>query len=163
MQSQQEIYFFGAKTNGFLSQHYLTKFSDGVNEYSSAEQYMMYQKAALFGDKAIAEKILAEKSPTKIKALGRKIKGFNESKWDERKYVIVTMGNMHKFSHNHNLGKRLVETGDAVLIEASPFDRVWGIGYGATNAPTKRDKWGQNLLGRALMEVRANLRTMYYA
>lgn len=68
-------------------------------------------------------------------------------------------GNYLKFTQNESLRKRLLETGDRELAEASSFDRVWGIGYSAGEAAkAPRDSWGQNLLGKALVRVRERTR-----
>ena len=95
-----------------------------------------------------------------IKALGREIRDFDQEKWDERKYPIVLKGNIAKFSQNEPLKEFLLETGGAVLAEASPYDRIWGIRLAADD-PLAMDpkKWkGENLLGFALMETRDHLR-----
>lgn len=127
--------------------------------FTSAEQYMMYMKAVTFKDFDIADKILNETVPKKIKALGRKVKNFKNKKWNSVKFDIVKEGNIYKFSQNKDLKKALRDTGDKILVEASPYDRIWGIGMGRSN-PDVYDpsKWkGQNLLGKALMDVREYL------
>lgn len=148
-------FFFRSRSP--FSQWHRCKFSDGVNTYCSAEQYMMYQKAMLFGDEEIAAKILASGDQKKIKALGRKVKGFDEKKWIKHREEIVYQGNLLKFSGK--LKKVLLDTGDAILVEASPYDKIWGIGMAATNRfATDPTKWkGLNLLGKALMRVRDTL------
>ena len=131
---------------------------DGVS-YSSAEQFMMAEKARTFGDVDTLEKILAAKLPRKIKALGREVKGFDGKKWDSVKSDVVVRGNMAKFSQNRELLSFLLGTGDAMLVEASPEDCIWGVGLKESDRDIlDPDKWkGENLLGRALMEVRAKL------
>jgi ribA/ribD-fused uncharacterized protein len=132
---------------------------------------MMYQKATLFGDSAIAQKILATKSPRLVKTLGRKVNNFDASLWDERKYRVVCDGNYLKFTKKladsdeesstasgFDLKQALLDTADSELVEASPFDRVWGIGFAKENAGHNRKEWGENLLGKALMEVRDRIR-----
>ena len=117
---------------------------------------MMAEKARLCKDEATLEKILAAKSPAQAKALGRTITGFDSTLWDTHKSDIVTTGNLHKFSQHEALRGFLLSTGNRVLVEASPVDRVWGIGLAGNDAHIGNPlKWkGENRLGYALMEVR---------
>ena len=96
----------------------------------------MYRKAILFNDQEIADKVLLEPIPSKQKALGRKVKGFDNKKWNEVREKIVEEGNWWKFTQpkEGDLKKMLLETGDRLLVEASPYDKIWGVGYGAANA-----------------------------
>lgn len=131
---------------------------DGV-AYPTAEHYMMAEKARLFGDQEILERILAAPEPSQAKALGRKIRGFQGGIWDERRLAIVVEGNLAKFSQHADLRAYLLSTAPRRLVEASPVDRVWGIGLAADD-PRARDpeQWqGLNLLGEALMRVRDRL------
>ena len=145
-----------AVTETCLSQWYPCQFEvEGVT-YTSAEQYMMAEKAKLFGDEEIRAEILNTDDPRMCKALGRKVKNFDKAVWNKEKEHIVRKGNTKKFLQNSALRSFLLSTGDKVLVEASPTDRVWGIGMGKNN-PDALDpqKWrGQNLLGFALMNVR---------
>ncbi len=150
----------GKVTKACLSQWYPCCFViDGI-AYCCTEQYMMAQKALLFDDRKTHEKIMASNQPKEIKALGREIKNFEQGKWDEHKYQIVLNGNIAKFSQNERLKGFLLGTGDAVLAEASPYDRIWGICLSADSPSAKAPKcWqGENLLGFALMETRDVLR-----
>ncbi len=100
-------------------------------------------------------------NPKTHKALGQKVSNFNEAKWNEHKLAIVEQGNYHKFTISEdaeNLRGLLLDTGDRELVEASPRDKVWGIGFAEKDAPKSRYKWGKNLLGVALMNVRKRLR-----
>ncbi|MDE7223729.1 MAG: NADAR family protein, partial [Acetatifactor sp.] len=122
--------------------------------------FMMAQKAELFGDEEIRKQILESQTPDHIKALGRKVRGFDQELWDKVKYAIVLNGNWCKFSQNRRLQSFLLSTGDSVLVEASPYDTIWGIGLSADSPDAQKPQsWcGQNLLGFALMEVRDELR-----
>ena len=119
----------------------------------------MAEKARLFGDDEVREKIATAVGPGKAKALGRQVHGFREEVWVEHRFGIVVTGNHAKFSQNEELRSYLVTTGTKVLVEASPGDRIWGIGMGKDNErATDPMRWrGLNLLGFALMEVRAHL------
>ena len=171
MDKDKCVFFWGACKNanpnngyanlhkGCLSQWQKCSFEiDGVS-YSSAEQYMMAEKARTFGDDETLEKILSAKLPMKIKALGREVRGFDGKKWDSVKFEIVVRGNMAKFSQNRELLSFLLGTGDAMLVEASPKDCIWGVGLKESDRDIlDPDKWkGENLLGKALMEVRSKL------
>lgn len=147
--------------NGYLSNWYLSAFECAGIRFSSMEQYMMYKKAELFGDTKTAAEILAEGDPAAIKALGRRVHGFNESVWTGQREAVVTGGLLEKFSQNAGLKEMLLATGMRELAECAVRDRIWGIGIGMSD-PLRFDRksWlGQNLLGRCLMRVRDRLRS----
>lgn len=148
------------EANGFLSNWYLSDFTiDGI-AYSSMEQYMMYQKAVLFGDEEIAGQILETTNVGKIKALGRAVKGYNDVIWNGLRQIIIYDGLMQKFLQNEELKHSLLATGNAVLAECAVQDRIWGIGCSMKDE-RRQDmaKWnGQNLLGFSLMRVRDMLK-----
>ena len=150
--------FWGANNDyGCFSQWYDCSFEDGNGvQYKNAEQYMMASKAKLFKDEETFNLIMAEANPRDIKKYGRMIKNFEDSRWNEFKCDIVVAGNIYKSTQNKDLEKTLIETGDAVLVEASPYDKIWGIGLGPDDSDAKTpSKWkGENLLGFCLMEVR---------
>ena len=132
---------------------------DGVH-YPTAEHFMMAGKARLFDDEEHLAAILECGHPGEAKKLGRKVLNFDPEAWDQQRLKIVVVGNLAKFEQNPELGAYLVGTGDRVLVEASPRDRIWGIGLGRDNpdAQDPRTWRGLNLLGFALMEVRSNLK-----
>ncbi|WP_203924264.1 NADAR family protein [Rugosimonospora africana] len=133
---------------------------DGVR-YASAEHYMMVGKARLFGDETTAQRMLATTKPGAVKALGRQVRAFDDATWDAHRFDLVTDGNVAKFGQHPDLRDYLLRTGDRVLVEASPVDRVWGIGLAAAD-PLAADptRWrGRNLLGFALMRAREILTT----
>lgn len=131
---------------------------DDVN-YPTAEHFMMAEKARLFADEETREKILRAVSPEAAKQLGRQVRGFDERAWQEARFPLVIEGNLAKFSQQPALGRFLIKTHNKVLVEASPVDRIWGIGLGADDAQAENpEKWrGLNLLGFAPMEVRQRL------
>jgi ribA/ribD-fused uncharacterized protein len=149
----------GAAGPGCLSQWWPAEFTvDGV-AYPTAEHWMMAGKARLFADDDGLAAVLAAKSPAAAKAAGRKIRDFDAQKWADARYDIVVEGNLAKFGQHDDLREFLISTGDRVLVEASPYDRVWGIGMGPNNPDVAHPlKWrGLNLLGFALMDVRERL------
>lgn len=149
----------GAVGKSCFSQWYPAGFELDGDRYATAEHWMMAGKARLFGDAAIAARVLASDDPAEVKALGRKIAGFDETLWAQRRYPLVVAGNRAKFAQNPALAAFLLGTGAQVLVEASPVDAVWGIGLAADHADaTRPERWrGLNLLGFALMDVRAQL------
>ena len=128
--------------------------------YTTAEQYMMAEKAKLFGDEEIRQQILRERDPMTCKRLGRKVRDFEKEVWDARCGDIVVAGNIAKFSQNPEMKAFLMATGNAILAEGAPRDRIWGIGMGKNNPLAQNpSNWkGKNLLGFALMEARDALR-----
>ncbi|MBG0832604.1 NADAR family protein [Planomonospora sp. ID67723] len=145
---------------GCLSQWWPADFTvDGVL-YRSAEHFMMAAKARLFGDEETASAIVAAGHPKKAKDLGRRVRGFDEQAWARARFDLVVRGNLAKFGQNPELGEFLLGTGERVLVEASPVDRIWGIGLAADDERAGRpEQWrGLNLLGFALMEARHALR-----
>ncbi|TNY36228.1 NADAR family protein [Thermomonospora catenispora] len=143
-----------------LSQWWECPFTvDGVT-YRSAEHWMMAHKALLFGDERAFARILRAEHPAEAKRIGRQVAGFDEATWAERRWEIVVSGNVAKFGQNPELGAYLLGTGDRILVEASPLDRVWGIGLAADDErASSPSRWrGLNLLGFALMEARSRLR-----
>jgi ribA/ribD-fused uncharacterized protein len=120
---------------------------------------MMWRKARLFGDERTASRIRQARSPREAKALGREVKSFDETVWVAHRWDVVVSGSMAKFDSAPDFRRFLTATGDRVLVEASPVDRIWGIGVAADNeAAQDPNRWrGLNLLGFALMEARATL------
>ncbi|GII72929.1 hypothetical protein Sme01_54050 [Sphaerisporangium melleum] len=145
---------------GCLSQWWPAEFVvDGI-AYPTAEHFMMAGKARLFGDEETAAAIVAAGHPKQAKDLGRRVRGFDEERWVATRFGLVVRGNLAKFGQHADLREFLLGTGERVLVEASPVDRVWGIGLAADDERAENpEQWqGLNLLGFALMEVRRLLR-----
>lgn len=123
--------------------------------FANSEQAFMWEKADRFSDKAIAQRVLVETNPMQAKRLGRAVSNYCDVFWGRKRYRIMVEVLKAKFANEH-LNKLLMETGDKVLVEASKYDSVWGIGIDINDkrAEDKRNWRGQNLLGKALMEVR---------
>jgi ribA/ribD-fused uncharacterized protein len=126
-------------------------------------RYMMHRKALLFApNDPTAHAILSPNSPAPhprvLRELGRKIPNFSEEIWEKHRFEIVVEGNYLKFTQDAALKAQLLATEEREIVEASPRDRIWGVGYGAKNASANRRKWGMNLLGKAIMEVRERIR-----
>ena len=149
----------GGVGKGCLSQWWEARFEVEGISYPSAEHYMMAEKASLFADRAARDRILAAQSPGAAKAIGREVAGFDAELWQAHRFEIVVAGNVAKFGQTRALRAFLLGTGTRVLVEASPRDRIWGIGLAANDADAADpSRWqGENLLGFALMEARARL------
>jgi ribA/ribD-fused uncharacterized protein len=146
-----------------LGQWQQSYFEVDMDTYSCAEQYMMAEKARLFEDEDAEAQIMQAVHPKEMKALGRKLKNFDQNIWDKAKYSVVLNGNYYKFAQNKEMRDFLLATGNKVLVEASPLDTIWGIGLreGDTKAQNPATWRGTNLLGFALMEVRDELKKIY--
>ncbi|WP_069170428.1 NADAR family protein [Streptomyces griseus] len=152
----------GRISESCLSQWWPSPFTVGEITYASAEHWMMAGKARLFGDAEAAERAVAASSPAAAKKVGRLVRGFDEDVWVRERYALVVAGSVHKFGQDPALRAYLAGTGERVLVEASPLDRIWGIGLGRDDPRTADPAaWrGLNLLGFALMEARARLRAV---
>jgi len=131
---------------------------DGV-WYNCSEQWMMAEKARIFNDTATLAKIMASPDPKEQKAYGRLVQGFDKAKWDAVARDVVYKGCLAKFSQNPDLKAALLATEGTTMVEASPVDKIWGIGL-KKDDPRVRDRsqWcGQNWLGQVLDRVRAEL------
>jgi ribA/ribD-fused uncharacterized protein len=147
--------------SGPFSNWHPSEFTVFDTDYNCAEQAMMHQKALMFNDIDSAEKIMKTNDPQKQKALGRGVKGFVESEWIDNRYDIVYTLLVEKFRQNVELLDILLDTDELHIVEASPYDKVWGIAMGVDKYPEILDKnnWkGDNLLGDILMDVRYDLR-----
>ena len=157
---QDIICFHNAdEMNGYLSNWFLSDFIKDEIIFSSMEQYMMYQKAKLFGDLEIAEQILKTSNAAKIKAFGRSVKNYNDTIWNGTRQIIVYEGLLEKFRQNNELCKKLIETKQCILAECAVQDKIWGIGLSMKDERRfDINEWkGQNLLGFTIMSVREKL------
>lgn len=149
------VFFFG----GPFSQWASCKFEVAGKEYDSTEQYMMAQKALYFKDIEAYERIMSTSNPRDQKAIGREIKGFDIPQWQMVCEDIVYTANVAKFTQNEELRQTLIESGDRIIVEASPYDKIWGIGLAEGDPRCENSNlWeGKNLLGIALMRVRETI------
>jgi ribA/ribD-fused uncharacterized protein len=149
----------GSIGTGCLSQWWPSAFTVEGVRFATAEHYMMWRKALLFGDEESAVRIVAASHPRQAKMLGRRVRGFDEQTWADERRAIVREASVAKFGQRAELRDFLLGTGKRILVEASPTDRIWGIGLAATDERVADPaQWrGLNLLGFALMEARAQL------
>jgi ribA/ribD-fused uncharacterized protein len=150
----------GSLGRGCLSQWWPSPFAVGGITYLTAEHWMMAEKARLFHDAEAERAAIAAPNPALAKAAGRTVRAFDDQIWERERFEIVIRGSVHKFSSTPELRAYLTNTGERVLVEASPRDKVWGIGMSARAEDAENPSaWrGLNLLGFALMEARARLR-----
>ena len=161
MNANETIFFYKeGEEYGFLSNWYPTVFYAEGLRFTSTEQYLMYQKAKLFGDTDMAEKIMASSDQGEIKHYGRLVRGFDGVIWNGFRPIIMYKGLMHKFTQSPLLREELLATGDAVLAECTERDVNFATGLNIHDAARfDRNNWkGQNILGFALMAVREELR-----
>ncbi|MEM6581626.1 MAG: NADAR family protein [Pseudomonadota bacterium] len=158
------VFFWGHKKHSVVSkscfsQWYDSPFEAEGNRFLTAEHYMMYRKAILFSDAEAASRLLKASNPGEAKSIGREVRTFDQATWEASRYRIVVEGNLQKFRCHADLGEFLINTGSRVLVEASPTDRIWGIGLSEDQPEAQNPNlWrGLNLLGFALMEVRHEL------
>lgn len=144
-----------------FSQWYPSDFVIANTLFRNAEQFMMYCKAACFGDMQSANAILATIDPVIIKKIGRAVKPFTADEWSEVAPYFVELGNIEKFRQNPRLQEFLISTGDKILVEASPYDKIWGIGLKEEDPRALHEyQWkGKNQLGQILMSVRNRFKT----
>ena len=160
------VFFKPDKKFGEFSNWYLKDFYVNGIKYCCMEQYMMAQKALVFEDDYNYDLIMESTEPSDIKYYGRQVENFNDDIWNKVKYEIIKQGLFNKFNQNEDLKKLLINTNDKFIGECNKFDLVWGTGltvYDMINNEYDLDKLpGQNLLGKALMEVREELKTRAY-
>ena len=160
--TDKHVLFWGEwPSNWYRAEFNAEVLIDGKKEtkhFYNSEQYFMYMKAIIFGDYEIAEKILATKDPKKAKELGRIVRNYDDKVWNDMRYKVMVDANKAKYSQNEDLKKLITsdEFKGKGYCEASPVDRVWGLGLGENDPLADDEKnWkGQNLLGKALDEVR---------
>lgn len=153
-------YTFFWETTSAFSQWHPARFVDASGvQFHAAEQYMMFHKALLFKDYASSQKILHARHPREQKDLGRQVLGFEPVRWEQAREQIVYQGNKLKFLQNSSMLGELLATAGTELVEASPDDCIWGIGWRATD-PQAQDpsQWrGLNLLGKVLTQLREDI------
>ena len=155
MSKLKYIFFYGGPFSNFEPAPFM---ADGLR-FATSEQYFMYQKALTFSDAVSMGKILATSNPGIAKMLGRKVKGFNLAQWNKVKYGIMLDACRYKFSQNPRLRIELLKTVGSELVEASPTDKVWGIGLSEWDPRRlNQSQWrGENLLGKVLDQVRSDI------
>lgn len=165
--TERYVFFFGfdgPEPECALQQWYPSPFTEKdaqtgeEKHFKTSEQYMMYHKALLMHDEEVAERILAAETPGEAKGLGREVRDFDQQVWEENCDRVVEEGQFLKFGSSEELKEVLLGTGEREIVETSPNDRFWGIGFNSEEAEGREGEWGQNRLGKALMRARERLR-----
>ncbi|SAK83422.1 Swarming motility protein YbiA [Caballeronia arationis] len=157
-QHGQYLAFF--HDSDILSHWHRCEFTYMSLTFNHVEKFMMYAKANMFKDIETRDRILKTDTPMACKKLGRQVKGFDPAVWDKYKYRIILVGNREKYKQNPGLGRFLLDTDPNILVEGNPYDRIYGVGLHKDD-PAIGDpaNWrGENLCGRAIMEVREELK-----
>jgi ribA/ribD-fused uncharacterized protein len=151
------VYFWGDPTFSNWGEARIV-YKDKI--FGNTEQAFMWEKAKFFGDEKIAEEILKNDNPSVAKKLGRKVKNFDNESWIINSFTFMISVNIAKFTQHEKMRKILLSTGDKTIVEASPYDKIWGVGlHWNDDEILDEHKWqGMNLLGKALMEVRTKLK-----
>jgi conserved hypothetical protein, ribA/ribD-fused len=139
----------------FADPYYVPLENDPI-EFTSSEQMFMWFKAVFFGDDEMAEKILQSQTPQEARDLGQLVRNYNDEKWDKVRVDRMRTAVRYKFYQNEDLRKRLMDTKyeGKTFVEASYYDRIWGVGYNENDAPDHVDNWGRNELGKILTDLR---------
>ena len=153
--TDEYVGFWGSVFSNFCDEHPIQYKS---RKWLTSEHIFMYEKAMFFGDTEIAKKIMEAETPQKAKRLGKKVAPFNEEEWAKVREEKMLAALRAKFNIEEYKDS-LLETGDRIIVEASPFDKIWGIGFDEDNMlKVSKDKWGLNLLGKCLMIIREEIR-----
>lgn len=164
LETEDTIYFWGGILSNWASYQTKSRLHQeqaGTVDFGCSEQYMMAQKALLFHDYGAFYDVMNTTSPAEQKSIGRRVEGYTDAIWAPQARRLSYIGIYDKFQQNWKIGDKLLSTGDKLLVEASPTDRRWGIGYNYLQAEYNRDKWGMNWLGQCLMQARHDLRYGY--
>jgi ribA/ribD-fused uncharacterized protein len=150
------VYFYGRSSP--FSKHHVSPFVVKGEKYACVEQFIVAEKARLFGDDDILALVMKEKTPAGLQHLEREIRDYDHEVWKKKRFGVACRGLIAKFGQDQELFAKLMETGDKHVAEANPWDRVWGVGLGAVRA-SRGEPWrGKNLLGKAVMTARRLLR-----
>lgn len=159
--TDKHVFFWGQYLSNWHEAPFTVEYEGKKYRFHNTEQYFMFVKAKTFGDDEIAKEIIVKgKNPAIAKALGRKVKNYDDKVWNEKRYQVMLEANMEKYTQNEILKNSLLNKkyDGKHFVEASPYDTIWGIGVGEKEAKDDESNWrGTNLLGKVLDEVRNKL------
>lgn len=161
---EEPVFFFSGNPalnaqKEFSNMHEASIQVDGIT-FPTVEHYFQWSKAKMFGDVDIQNKILKTASPKSVKSYGKKVKGFQDDAWNEKKDSIMRTAVKAKLMQHPDILKKLRETGTRPIAEADPRGKYWGIGTSADTSKAKDpSRWpGKNVMGKILMELRDELK-----
>lgn len=164
LEDVKTIYFWGGIFSNWAKYSFTAPLQKNATpiEFNCSEQYMMAVKAELFGDEDAFSFIMEATSPATQKAAGRRIIGYTDDVWNPVARDMSYTGVYEKFRQNDKIRDLLISTGDKLLVEASPMDKKWGVGFDHLNAVGREKDWGLNWLGQNLMKARDDIRLGTY-
>ena len=152
------VFFYKSWLSNYQKTNIKVIWKDNEYNFVTTEQGFMFIKALTFGDDKTAKKILNTEDPNICRKLGRQVKGYNDKEWAKVRYDIFYMLNFEKYTQDKELQKKLLDPkfDNKIFVEASPIDRIWGVGYGENDdrIEYREFDWGRNHLGRIITNIR---------
>lgn len=144
------VLFFG--NNDICSNFYLCPLWYEGHKFHSSEQLFMYLKAKTFEDWDTMKEIIECKTPREAKALGRKVRNYNDKVWDSMRDKCMYITVLAKFMQCREFKEFIIDNSEKTFAEASPYDSIWGIKL-SEDDPRALDpsQWkGENRLGKCI-------------
>ena len=156
------VFFYKDWLSNYQRTNFTVEWNGTSYTFSSTEKGFMYIKAITFGDSVTASKIMKTDDPNQCRKLGRQVKGYKDNVWEKVRYDVFYKLNWAKYTQDKELQKKLLDPkfDNKIFVEASPIDKIWGIGYAEDNPNIElaKDYWGKNYLGRILTNIRKRLK-----
>lgn len=161
--TDEYVFFYKDWLSNYQKTNFTVEWKGTTYTFSSTEKGFMYIKAITFGDLATASKIMKTDDPNQCRKLGRQVKGYKDSEWEKIRYDVFYTLNWAKYNQDKELQKKLLDPqfDGKKFVEASPIDKIWGIGYAENNPNIEYAQiyWGKNYLGRILTNIRKRLKS----
>ena len=152
--TDEYVFFYKDWLSNYQKTNFNVEWKGTTYTFSSTEKGFMYIKAITFGDSVTASKIMKTDDPNQCRKLGRQVKGYKDNIWENVRYDIFYKLNWAKYTQDKELQKKLLDPqfDGKTFVEASPIDKIWGIGYSEDNPNIElaKDYWGKNYLGRII-------------
>ena len=156
------IFFYKDWPSNFQRTKIFVKINGKQHIFTSTEQAFMFEKAMFFDDYEIANLIYHNDNPNECRKLGRQVHGYNDEEWPKVRYDIFYKYNLLKYTQDKKLQEKLLDPkfDNKIFVEASPIDKIWGIGIGedVDNIEDLEYKWGRNLLGKIITNIRNRIK-----
>lgn len=161
--TDEYVFFYKDWLSNYQKTNFTVEWKGTTYTFSSTEKGFMYIKAITFGDLVTASKIMKTDDPNQCRKLGRQVKGYKDSEWEKIRYDVFYTLNWAKYTQDKELQKKLLDPkfDGKKFVEASPIDKIWGIGYAEDNPNIEYAQiyWGKNYLGRILTNIRKRLKS----